>query len=991
MKMGIRRKTGLGVFIGAVFFLSFHIYLLKINPFVPLKVTNPSMAVSARDGSKIVVDESGRRFFMVNQDEKICFIKNGNRENRNTFYDIRDLITDKAGNIYILDIRRMNTGRRIESERILKYSPGGKFLEVFAQMNYGEEPVLKNNIYKLDLIDDTLIWFQFTEEGYKICRETGGETQYLYDDAANMIVDFSVNPVTGRHGFLTKTGDIYEETQNREFKQVYSVKGRDGYVIPWDLVYDSKGDLYYADIGQRAIYRAGGGPVLQNNSLAVQNNVSLEEIKKYPIYYNLSIESSLVTTDTYGIGEISQGEYTYSMEYRLDFPVFLRCAAAWLCLGVCFFYGIYLLRRLAYYLQRLHSVSITIIAGLVAGTLVMTVLFSMVIMKDWNERMTAEMFNRISGVSKLSADLVPADKLDTITCIGDYMSRDYKELRNTLREIFLSKSRFARDLYCAVYKIQDGMVTLAYTIEDYTGAVYPYDWPYEGADEEIIMREKVQKFYTGLSTADGSFLFVLSPIVNDEGKSVGIMEVGTDSYAFRQDNRNMILQVIVSALVMAVTIVLIIFEVLEFIEGKKKLADIKKSGGCLKKEAIPVEMTRIFVFIIFFITNMTTGFLPIYLMKLAQAEKQTMISPEILVSLAMSAEVLSGAAASFGGNVIIRFLGRRKTAVLGSVLFAAGLSVRAVFPSVFSFIAGNAVMGAGWGVLLLIVQIMLAEREEEEKTKGFTGYTQASLSGVNCGVVFGAFLINWLSYQAVLRVIGVLSLGTVIFSVLYIQSPKVNKQKLPAGPRAQREQPKLSTAGFLLSPEIFLYFAGIVLPVVAGGSFLSYLYPVLAKNFAVSETDIGYSYLLNGLCIICLGNVLTSYFVKRFKQRLTLVFSLLLYAGAFTAYALFPSMLTLLAALVLLGLSDGFGLPVQGTYYTSLKRVEMYGYDKAMGIFSLFENMAQVGGSFLFGIILMKGVGKGLFIAGIGLVLLAFVFLVLGKEKMKGKGVKELE
>lgn len=984
--MSGKKKLGYGLLAAAFLYLFFHLHLLNLNPFTAVKADTPSMAVSGQDGCLFVIDQSGKRFYKVDQKERIVFLQNGKRKSGNHFYEIKDLTTDKDGNIYILDIRRRDTGRRVESERILKYSPKGKFQSVIYQVDYGEKTVLKNNIYKLDFISDTLAWFQFTPDGYEICRENGEKKEYNYPDASNMLVDFSLNPVTGCHGYLTKLGEIYEETEKGELVKVYSIEGKEGYFIPWDLAYDKNGVLYYADIGQRAIFQVGkdgkAQKVLQNNSMEIREDTTLEWIKSCPIYYNLNLGEALATTDTYGIVTIKDERLSYSDQYKLSFLLWLQCAAAWIIAFLGLACGVFFIVRLADYLTKVKSMSIKMVTGLLAGTLVMTILFTLVIMKDWNTRMTDEMIRRVSSVSSLVAELVPADKVDAIDSVEDYMNRDYQEVRSRLRNLFIGENGYAQDLYCVIYRIQNGMVTLSYSIEDYVGAVYPYDWPYEGADEETIMEEQVQKSYIGLSTTEGSFLFVLSPIVNDEGKSVGIMEVGTDLYAFQQDNRNMVFQVIISALVMAVTIILIIFEVLEFIQGRNAFVKNRSSASLVSRAFIPVEMTRIYVFIIFFITNMTRGFLPIYLMKLAKTEETFGISPEILISLALSCEVLFGALTSFGGNVIIRFLGRRKTAVMGSLLFAAGLSLRAAVPTILSFIAGNAIMGAGWGVLLLIVQVMIAEREEEEKTKGFTGYTAASLSGVNCGVVFGAFLINWLSYRAILGIIGVLSLGTVVFSVLYIWDEKGVDIKPQ---RKEKEGKGLSAMGFLLSPRVFLYFAAIVVPVVAGGYFLSYLYPILAEGFGVSETDIGYSYLLNGLCIICLGNALTNYLVKRFFKKLTLAFSLVFYAGAFIAYGLFPGLGTLLAALVLLGLSDSFGLPVQGTYYTDLEEVEKYGLDKAMGIYSLFENMAQVAGSFIFAFILMKGVEKGLIAAGAALGVLAVVFMVFGQGKRKSE------
>ena len=40
--------------------------------------------------------------------------------------------------------------------------------------------------------------------------------------------------------------------------------------------------------------------------------------------------------------------------------------------------------------------------------------------------------------------------------------------------------------------------------------------------------------------------------------------------------------------------------------------------------------------------------------------------------------------------------------------------------------------------------------------------------------------------------------------------------------------------------------------------------------------------------------------------------------------------------------------------------MEEYGYDRALGVYSLFENGAQSLGSFVFGIVLTVGVARGL-------------------------------
>lgn len=174
-----------------------------------------------------------------------------------------------------------------------------------------------------------------------------------------------------------------------------------------------------------------------------------------------------------------------------------------------------------------------------------------------------------------------------------------------------------------------------------------------------------------------------------------------------------------------------------------------------------------------------------------------------------------------------------------------------------------------------------------------------------------------------------------------------------------------------------------LIPVVAGGYFLAYLYPILGDELGLSETNVGYSYLINGICIICFGNVLTQALTRRLQKKGALALSAALYALAFVLYAVYPNVSVLLLTLVLLGISDSFGLPAQSNYFTDLKEVHEYGYDKAMGVYSLFENMAQVFGSFIFGVIYMYGVEKGLLCAGAVILAAAVLFLFFAQGEKK--------
>lgn len=989
--MNKRVKAGilLAFLLGAMVFS--HYELLKINPFKKLVVDTPSMVLNTPEGGKLVVDRSGNRFYKIDSSKKAVFMVSGKR-NSDIFYEAKQMVMDEEGAIYLLDVQREGS-RRLERERILKYSSKGSLVRCVEEIAYEPSDLIyKNTINRLFFSDGELLWIRFTEGGFSLMSEAGELEFFPYEDAANLLVDFALNPADRRISYLTKTGEIYTQNEEGIFERVYCPKEGDGYRIPWYMSYDQEGMLCYADIGQRALYRLGenGEPrlLMTNYSNEYTEEGSAEEIRSFPIFYTFDMGEQLLTTDGYGVvaapieGE-GIGEAAYESEYGLSGRLWSLTVFTWVCAFVLVFL---LLCGVFWGIRRIvtgNSGNAKIVASLFLVTAGIIVLFTMIILRDWNLRMTEEMTKRTESISGMAAELIPGDSIKKIDSSQDYLSGDYEKIRRTARNIFVTNEKAFEDLYCTIYRIQDGMITALYSIEDYVGAVYPYDWPYEGSDEQQILTKKEQITYTGLASSEGSFIFTNSPILDSEGNAVGIMEVGTNLYNFRQQNKQIVLEVIISAAAIAVAAILIIFEILVFFEGKKELGVTGFNLKKIREKALPASMLRLLVFLIFFVTNMPKGFLPIYILRAAETENVYGLSPAMLVSIALSAEVLFGALMSFGGNVVLRWIGRRKAALLGSVLFVGGLSMRALIPTILSFIGGNAIMGTGWGILLLIVQILIAEKEEKEKAEGFTGYTAASLSGVNCGVVFGAFLVNWMSHRAVLGIIGVLSGLSLVFCYMFIHDR--NEDRRVVWKMSEKEY-QMSTLKFLFSPRVFLYFGGIVIPVVAGGYFLAYLYPLFGESLGISETNIGYSYLLNGICIICLGNFLTRALMKKLGKKEILLSAALLYAGAFFLYAIYPGVLTLLAALVLLGISDSYGLPMQSTYYTALPEVEHYGYDRAMGVYSLFENMAQVFGSFIFGIIYLNGVKEGLLCAAAVLLVLALAFEIFGGTAKRAQG-----
>ena len=97
-----------------------------------------------------------------------------------------------------------------------------------------------------------------------------------------------------------------------------------------------------------------------------------------------------------------------------------------------------------------------------------------------------ETYTREKFAASAVTNRLPADAFQRLEKPSDFMNEDYRQVRQVVRDVFFSDSDSSQDLYCVLYKVKDGTVTLVYTLEDICVA-YPYDWEYEGTDLQEVM------------------------------------------------------------------------------------------------------------------------------------------------------------------------------------------------------------------------------------------------------------------------------------------------------------------------------------------------------------------------------------------------------------------------------------------------------------------------------------------------------------------------
>ena len=192
----------------------------------------------------------------------------------------------------------------------------------------------------------------------------------------------------------------------------------------------------------------------------------------------------------------------------------------------------------------------------------------------------------------------------------------------------------------------------------------------------------------------------------------------------------------------------------------------------------------------------------------------------------------------------------------------------------------------------------------------------------------------------------------------------------------ETEDTHMNIVQFIFRPRIISFFLLMMIPLLICGYFLNYMFPIVGSEWGLSETYIGYTYLLNGIFVLILGTPLTEFFSNRGWKHLGLAAAAFIYAAAFLEVAMLQNIPSLLIALALIGVADSFGIPLLTSYFTDLKDVERFGYDRGLGVYSLFENGAQSLGSFVFGYVLVLGVGRGLIFVLILVSVLSAAFLI---------------
>lgn len=933
--------------------------------FRPLFTDAPFSTAYAFDGPSGVFPGESGRLYIIDQGKKTVLITDGQGKllrsidcgtdgDSEPYY--ASLVAEGAdGSIYVADTRYAGQGTRISQERIFRYDADGENGTCIYLIDYEaieqEAPLQYGNILSLREENGALVFTRKTDNGLAVCQldlASGRLQSAGYDLPGQYISDADAEPGTLRPIFTNRLGQVCTVTDGAT--EVLLDEGR----TSWMLCAE-EGRIYYSDIAANAV-------------LCYDLETGREEIvlEAPDILYGVQTAGGrLYTTDYMGYYMLEDGEASYVDALTYSQPL-LRCAlwAALFLGGLLAVAVAYLL--LAPALHRPKSELFQRMAIVLGVSLCMGCLVGYITITQMVSNQKATVMEQLNLFCDILVENTDTEALANIDSLADYKGEDFNQVKEPLDALTRMGYENGMYYYYAIYSTDGEIIYTIMDFEETLPARYPvYAYGEEGYTEVLSDGESVE--FGGDVSSYGSWAFVLKPIRNAAGEPMAIMEVGTNLDDLDSQIQELVKEVALTILSMAVVLLMIIVEIIFYAEHRER----KRKNLALPGLAAQFPL-RLLIFLAYLVDCMQDAFVSILANQLYTPILG--IPQSVGAALPLSAQVFAAAVMAFLGGGLSRKAGVKKTLVGGFLLEITGCLLCGAGGTYFSLLGGKAVIGMGLGLIIVSLNAIAARGEDEaESAKAFTDISAGTLAGVTAGAGVGSIILSFGHYSMVYFV------GAAILLIGLALSFSGRDYKEVAVAKAKEE---VGFFRFLFNRQVITFLLLMLLPFLMGLSFREYFFPIYAAELGMSETMIGRLYLICGLLVIYAGPQLTGKLIARLGGKWTVTLASALIIAAPLLYVAIPTLATTIVGVLLLSVAISFGYAAQSTYYSELPSVEHYGGGRAMGIYSLFENIGQTLGPMIYGLAMMLGYRSGLGLIGGAMLALLLLFLACnGKKK----------
>lgn len=823
---------------------------------------------------------------------------------------------------------------------------------------------------------------------------------YPYEQAGRLLLAFAADPESQTVYFADKLGGIFCASEDGFHQPLPFPKAQaeSDFSIPYSLTV-SNGTLYVSDIGARAIYQYQDGNFIIAASM---DDVELTVEYCALVYWltNLSDGNIGLITRGFAMALSENGQVNIlPMEFAYGTGTLIQISLWWLfailLAATLIILGIIALVH-AYRKMGLEKLTTNILLVVVIAAVTALVMYRY--HTSTNDRYTSLTVDQLSGMAALTAELIDGDQLETIDSLADYDSETYAYLTEVLAPVTgsgqvdmliyadqvtthsvdslanddtLHEASWDAGVYRSVLRVIDGRVYYIYTSEDQHGALYPMDYPYE--ETEFQSAYETGRVFSFVNVVDysGEYTYTNVPITNSAGEIVGILEMGIDQRAMRQESRELMQEIAVSVVITVLVVMLLLKEIMFFIHVLQKR--VPRSS----KATLSVDACRPLIFMCYLLDCFALVISPLYARELYTATLG--IPMEVGVAIATSMTFLFIGAAALVGGKLSEKAGLVPLMLIGTFLILAGEGLAAASVNLLMFVVSKAILGFGAGLLLNASDTFIAtQKSEEDVERGFSLSNVGLNAGTNCGIIIGGSIAAAWGYRAVYlagMAVGLLLMGYILLMF--------RNRNMPEAVKAEENVQKGSVFKFFASRRIWSFFLCLGIPYLICNAFVYYFLPMEGAANGMTEEAISRIMFVYAMVSIYVGPALTNFMINRFKARITLVIGGALVIAALALFVFVPTTEMLLISIIIFSVADSFCMPVQNVYYSQLPETIRYGSGSALGISNIVNGLAQAASHYCFAAAMIFGAQRGIGVIAIVFLALMLLFLLFSRRSKK--------
>lgn len=942
-------------------FLIFTLILLVFNKDVITKnpftskytFSSPSNAYIDTNDNIYIVDGSGMDIIKGNKDGEIDFIIKGGTNSDKGFYNLGGITSSKDGRIFIHGIRFKETSLYILDERILEYSEKGKFTKEIFKVSYEDNnlsPRQYGLIKGLTCKNDNLYFSLCNENNIEIYSANINSNnkshnfnkinKYSFKDAWKSIHDVCIHLKENKVFCTDKKGIIWTLGETNEIlftggplSEEYSLQS-----TPYHLSSSSDNELFFSDLGMWNIRKINLDTKEISSVIDEINDSSLPKQEDREILYSVSYNNSRLLT---------VGNYVYSIDLKnhpaskttienLNYSskTMLRGAVVWIfCLCsiiICIFAVLYLFK---YIVSPKTSFIVKASSCAVIGTIIISVFISSLVLSRSNENIKQTIKGNIMTISSLTNEAIDTEAFSRINSNSDYLNQDYQNIKKKMDTVLNVASENNIQIYYMLYKNVKDIAIGVMDSENFVSPAFPSVIVPEFYNQAAFEGRKV---YDEINDLSGMWALCMSPILNNFGDTIGVLEIGIDMHSYSQYIQKQTLDITLNVGTLALVIILLIIEIFAFSPAFKKSNMFEKnksehlSGECV---SIIPEISRLLMFLVYVSNSLQSSFVPS--MAMSAYDKEIFGIPKSVGgTLPVVVEMLAAAIFSAIGGELQKRLSCKKLMNLGAITSAIGYLIMGLMHGYSPLFWGKLLTGAGLGLCIVSLNSAAASLPEKSSQKAFSGISVGIISGIQVGIVIGSLLVEFFGYNNIFLFSAVVCL-CIIFISYFMFSPTKSSSV------SEENHTKNNAFKFLFSSRAGAFLIFIIIPAYIGATIIDYYIPIFSLESGLSETNVGQISLIYGIFMIFIGPVISPYVIKYIGLIKSIYLALSIFILGIFIFSTNPNIITMIIMVVSYGISLGLGYAARSSYFSSLSETKKFGADKAMGYFGMYENITQ--------------------------------------------------